>query len=47
MIMRGVLRLQLGIVIAANAQRVVFFIVGSGWVGYWKKYQVAGRVRVR
>ena len=29
-----------------SAQRVGFFNIGSGWVGYWKKYRVAGRVRV-
>ena len=29
-----------------SAQRVGFFNIGSGRVGYWKKYRVAGRVRV-
>ena len=27
-----------------RAQRVGFFSIGSGRVGYWKKYRVAGRV---
>ena len=30
----------------ASAQRVGFFSIGSGRVGYWTKYRVAGRVRV-
>ena len=30
----------------SSAQRVGFFNIGSGRVGYWKKYRVAGRVRV-
>ena len=30
----------------SSAQRVGFFIIGSGRVGYWTKYRVAGRVRV-
>ena len=29
-----------------SAQRVGFFNIGSGRVGYWTKYRVAGRVRV-
>ena len=27
-----------------RAQRVGFFYIGSGRVGYWTKYRVAGRV---
>ena len=30
----------------SSAQRVGFFNIGSGRVGYWTKYRVAGRVRV-
>ena len=30
----------------ASAQRVGLFNIGSGRVGYWTKYRVAGRVRV-
>ena len=29
-----------------SAQRVGFFNIGSGRVGYWTKYRVSGRVRV-
>ena len=32
--------------VETSAQRVGFFNIGSGRVGYWKKYRVAGRVRV-
>ena len=32
--------------IIISAQRVGFFNIGSGLVGYWTKYRVAGRVRV-
>ena len=32
--------------IASSAQRVGFFNIGSGRVGYWTKYRVAGRVWV-
>ena len=32
--------------IVFSAQRVGFFNIGSGRVGYWTKYRVAGRVRV-
>ena len=31
---------------AHSAQRVGFFNIGSGRVGYWTKYRVAGRVGV-
>ena len=31
---------------SCSAQRVGFFNIGSGRVGYWTKYWVAGRVRV-
>ena len=34
------------VVATISAQRVGFFNIGSGRVGYWKKYRVAGRVRV-
>ena len=30
--------------VGTSAQRVGFFNIGSGRVGYWKKYRVAGRV---
>ena len=30
----------------SSAQRVGFFNIGSGRVGYWKKYRVAGWARV-
>ena len=30
----------------SSAQRVGFFNIGSGRVGYWTKYRVAGQVRV-
>ena len=32
--------------VAVSAQREGFFNIGSGQVGYWTKYWVAGRVRV-
>ena len=32
--------------VAGRAQRVGFFNIGSGRVGYWTKYRLAGRVRV-
>ena len=32
--------------VLASAQRVGFFNIGSGRVGYWTKYRVSGRVRV-
>ena len=32
--------------LGASAQRVGFFNIGSGRVGYWTKYRVSGRVRV-
>ena len=30
--------------VESRAQRVGFFNIGSGRVGYWTKYRVAGRV---
>ena len=32
--------------VTISAQRVGFFNIGSGRVGYWPKYRVAGRVPV-
>ena len=32
--------------VKGSAQRVGFFNIGSGRVGYWTKYRVAGRARV-
>ena len=39
----GVITLQS---VESSALQVGFFNIGSGRVGYWTKYRVAGRVRV-
>ena len=38
--------IEMQVELTSSAQRVGFFNIGSGQVGYWTKYRVAGRVRV-